>query len=89
MQLDTSLYRSRRAELGSTFSRLLVNSFDAEPGEAVCSYYDDIRQVLPGNISPAFLWKLRFFLEDSLKNSFCIFWALLKIVGLKVIIQTS
>lgn len=38
MQNDTSLYRSRHAELGSTFSRLLVNSFDAEPGEAVCSH---------------------------------------------------
>ncbi|KAK1331901.1 hypothetical protein QTO34_007577 [Cnephaeus nilssonii] len=34
------------------------------------SYFDDIRQVLPGNIGLAFLWELRFILEDPLKNRF-------------------
>lgn len=75
-----SLYRSRRSQLRWTFSHLLVISFDAVPSEAVCaiSYFDDIRQVLPGNIRLAFLWKLRLILEDPLKNYFCMFGGFIK-----------
>ena len=79
-QSDTSLYRSRRSKLRWTFSHWLVIGFDAVPSEAVCaiSYFDAIRQVLPGNICLAFLWKLRLILEDPLKNYFCMFWGFIK-----------